>query len=195
MPNAMRIFGWRGTPFGAPVVPEVNRTIRPARATLGRESPWRAATPAASTTVTPSSASCACAANSLSQITIPIRWLLSADANDSVRKSVLSSTTSAPAMAAAKTAATNPRPLRHKTPTACPGPAPRRCSSSASLCGPRTQFAVADRTLVVDQRCAIRPAGRAHTEQGDQVRASAGDLATEAEQCRGPRRYQQSRAQ
>lgn len=88
MPKAKRIFGSRGTPFGAPVVPEVRRTIRPAAATMGRESPSRIA---ASITVMPPLASCPRAANSWSQITIPIWWVLNAAANASVRKSVLSS--------------------------------------------------------------------------------------------------------
>ena len=105
--------------------------MRPAAATLGRGSPSTCIDTRRIDHGDALVASCARAANSLSQITIPIRWVLSAAANDSVRKSVLSITTSAPTIAVANTASKKPRPLRHKTPTAWPGPAPRRCNSLA----------------------------------------------------------------
>ena len=177
-----------------PVVPEVSRhdSTGP-RHSLGRESPSRISRhPPDRPRLTP-----ARHARS-SELAVTDRpsdsCELSAAANDSARKSVLSMTTSAPTIAAAKTAVTKPRPLRHKTPTACPGLAPRRCSSSARLSVHKTQFAIADRALVVDHRCPIRPAGGAHPQQSDKIRAPAGDLATKAEQRRRPRRHQQPRA-
>jgi hypothetical protein len=165
-PTAELIRGVRGTPLGLPVVPDVSRTIRPGEATSGRRAPLSTATVDGSTTVTAALAASTRCPNSLSQTIVVMRCASSAAASASVRKSVLTSTTSAPTRAAA-----------------------------AELLGecfrPRLQLAIGDGAAVVDDGRPVGPPSRRHRQQGEGIRPAAPCLTEQPHQPSRAGRTQQ----